>query len=257
MGIVVTEKQYLRGTACGAFLAALLGLQGCASVAADMDNGPSDPLEGLNRAVYRFNEGLDKAVIKPLAEGYQAIAPAPLNRGITNIFSNLDDLASAANNLLQFKLGRAASDVGRVAVNTTIGMAGFFDVASNMDMPRYGEDFGQTLGTWGFEPGAFIVLPVLGPTTVRDGVGLVADWYMDPITYIDHDVVRWSIRGLEIVDKRADLLGASRVLEQAALDPYAFMRDAYLQHRRSQVYDGNPPPEPDFMPDAAQGPARP
>jgi phospholipid-binding lipoprotein MlaA len=120
-----------------------------------------------------------------------------------------------------------------------------------MDMPKYGEDFGQTLGTWGFEPGAFIVLPVLGPSSVRDGVGLVADWYLDPVTYVEDDQTRWAIRGLDIVDTRADLLGASRVLDQAALDPYAFMRDAYLQRRRSQVYDGNPPPEPDFFPEPA------
>jgi phospholipid-binding lipoprotein MlaA len=250
----VIEKQSMRRMAVSVILGAVLGLQGCASVTAE---GPYDPLEGLNRAVYRFNEGLDKAVIKPLAEGYQAITPAPVNRGITNFFNNLDDVASAANNLLQLKLGRAASDVGRVAINTTIGVGGFFDVASNMDLPRYGEDFGQTLGTWGFEPGAFIVLPVLGPSSVRDGIGLVADWYLDPITYVEDDTVRWSIRGLEIVDKRADLLGASRVLEQAALDPYVFMRDAYLQRRRSKVYDGNPPPEPDFLPDSGQGPAKP
>jgi phospholipid-binding lipoprotein MlaA len=233
----------VRRLAVAAVLGIMAGLSGCASVEEGYRD-PRDPLEGWNRAVYRFNEGLDKAVIKPLAEGYNAITPAPVNRGVTNIFSNLDDIGSAANNLLQLKFGRAASDVGRVAVNTTLGIGGFFDVASNMDLPHYGEDFGQTLGTWGFEPGAFIVLPVLGPTTVRDGIGLVGDMYVDPVHYIEDDTVRWSVRGLELVDKRADLLGASRVLEQAALDPYAFMRDAYLQQRRDKVYDGNPPPEP-------------
>lgn len=240
----MTERQRWRRTAVVLVMGAVAGLSGCASMT-DEYGEPSDPLEGWNRAVYRFNEGLDKAVIKPLAKGYNAITPAPVNRGITNIFGNLEDVGSAVNNLLQFKFGRAASDVGRVAVNTTIGIAGFFDVASNMDLPHYGEDFGQTLGTWGFEPGAFIVLPVIGPTTVRDGIGLVADWYVDPIHYIEDDTVRWSIRGLDLVDTRADLLGASRVLEQAALDPYVFMRDAYLQQRRSKVYDGNPPPEPE------------
>jgi phospholipid-binding lipoprotein MlaA len=225
-------------------LVTALALPGCATTGEDYQD-PNDPLEGINRAVYRFNDSLDKVLIKPLAEGYNAFMPAPLNRGVTNFFSNLDDVSSAVNNLLQLKLGRAATDVGRVAVNTTVGVVGFIDVASNLDLPKYGEDFGQTLGTWGFSPGPFIVLPVLGPSTVRDGVGLVADWYLDPVTYIEDDTVRWSVRGLDLVDTRADMLGASRVLEQAALDPYAFMRDAYLQHRRSLVYDGNPPPEPE------------
>lgn len=233
----ILSKRLLLALALGAMVA----LQGCAS------NGyqdPADPFEGFNRVVYRFNDGLDKAIVKPLAQGYNAVMPAPLNRGVTNFFSNLDDIGSAVNNLLQLKLGRAASDVGRVAVNTTIGVLGFFDVASNMDLPKYGEDFGQTLGTWGFGPGPYIVLPLLGPSSVRDGVGLVADWYLDPVNYIDDSTVRWSVKGLRLVDRRAGLLGASRVLEQAALDPYAFVRDAYLQQRRSKVYDGNPPPEP-------------
>jgi len=225
-------------------LGACLSLSGCATTSGDGYQEPNDPLEGLNRAVYRFNDGLDKVLIKPLAQGYNAVMPAPANRGVTNFFSNLQDVGSAVNNLLQLKLGRAASDVGRVVVNSTVGVAGFVDVASNMDLPKYGEDFGQTLGAWGFEQGPYIVLPLLGPSSVRDGVGLVADWYLDPVSYVEDDTVRWSLRGLDVVDTRADLLGASRVMEQAALDPYAFVRDAYLQHRRSQVYDGNPPPEP-------------
>lgn len=224
-------------------LVAALALPGCATTGNDYQD-PADPLEGFNRVMYRFNDGLDRVLIKPLAQGYQAIMPAPLDRGVTNFFNNLEDIASAANNLLQLKPGRAASDLGRVAVNTTVGLAGFVDVASNLDLPRYDEDFGQTLGTWGLEPGPFIVLPVLGPTTLRDGVGRVADWYLDPVNYIEDDTVRWSLKGLELIDTRADLLNASRVFDQAALDPYAFMRDAYLQRRRSLVYDGNPPPEP-------------
>jgi phospholipid-binding lipoprotein MlaA len=243
----------LRVPALSAVLAAAIALQGCASIEREYAE-PNDPLEGLNRAVYQFNEGLDKVVIKPLAEGYQAITPTPVDRGITNFFNNLDDVVSAVNNLLQFKFRRAASDVGRVAVNSTLGVAGFFDVATNMDLPRYDEDLGQTLGTYGFEPGPFIVLPLLGPTTVRDGIGRVGDWYIDPISYLEDDSTRWALRGLDIVDTRADLLGASRVMEQAALDPYAFMRDAYLQRRRNQVYDGNPPPEPDFSTEGAASP---
>jgi phospholipid-binding lipoprotein MlaA len=221
-------------------LGLMLGLAGCAT-APDAD--PRDPLEGFNRGAYSFNELLDRAILKPLAGGYNYITPAPVNQGVTNFFNNLRDVRSAINNLLQFKIGRAFSDVGRVAVNSTVGILGLFDVASNMNLPRYDEDFGQTLGVWGVGSGPYIVLPVLGPTSGRDGVGLVADWFADPLNYIEDDTVRRSLKGLNIIDTRADLLNASRVLDQAALDPYAFVRDAYLQRRESLVYDGNPPAE--------------
>jgi len=220
-------------------LAGSLGLAGCASN--DPFADPRDPFEGFNRAMYQFNDALDTAVIKPLGQGYNAIVPAPVNRGVTNFFNNIEDVTSAVNNLLQFKVGRAVSDVGRVAVNSTVGIAGLFDVASNMDLPRYDEDFGQTLGSWGVASGPYIVLPVLGPSSGRDTVGRVADWFTDPLNYLEDDTLRWSLKGLDIVDTRADLLNASRVLDEAALDPYAFVRDAYLQKRRDAVYDGNPP----------------
>lgn len=241
------NKRYQRLRAACTLAAATSVMAGCATTGDDYRD-PRDPLESFNRVMYRFNSDLDTAVLKPLGRGYNAIMPAPLNRGVTNFFDNLADVGSAVNNLLQLKVGRAATDVGRVLVNTTVGVAGFMDVASNMDLPKYGEDFGQTLGTWGVEPGPYIVLPVLGSSTVRDGVGLVADWYLDPVTYIEDDPVRWSVRGLDVVDTRADLLNASRVLEQAALDPYAFVRDAYLQRRNNQVHDGNPPPEAEVWP---------
>lgn len=223
-------------------LALTLSLGGCASVD-ELDRDPGDPLEPINRVVYRFNDGLDKVLIKPLAKGYRAITPKPVDRGVTNFFGNLGDVGSAVNNMLQLKLGRAANDVGRVLVNTTVGIVGVMDVASNLDMPKSGEDFGQTLGTWGFGNGFYLVLPVLGPSSARDTVGLVADWYLDPVTYVEGGEVRWSLVGLRLIDHRADLLGSSRVLEQATWDPYAFVRDAYLQKRRNDVYDGNPPPE--------------
>ena len=184
---------------------------------------------------------VDEAVLKPLAGGYAYITPDIVDRGITNFFDNLRDVRSAINNLLQLKIGRAFSDVGRVAINSTIGILGLMDVASNMNLPSYKEDFGQTLGVWGFDSGPFIVLPLFGPSSARDGVGLVADWFTDPVTYIEDDTLRWSLRGLNIVDTRADLLNASRVVDEGALDPYAFIRDAYLQRRQTQVYDGNPP----------------
>ncbi|MEJ1298925.1 MAG: VacJ family lipoprotein [Candidatus Sedimenticola sp. (ex Thyasira tokunagai)] len=222
----------------------LLLLTGCATTSDYQD--PRDPIEGFNRAMYSFNEALDEALITPLAEGYRAITPAPLDRGISNFFGNLADVGSAINNLLQFKLKRAASDVGRVLVNSTVGILGFFDVASNMNMQKYGEDFGQTLGAWGAGPGPYIVLPILGPSSGRGIFGIVVDWYTDPVTYVTPNSRRYALVALRGVDKRADLLGASRVMEEAALDPYEFSRDAHLQKRRNDIYDGNPPPDPDF-----------
>lgn len=222
-------------------LAGSLVLGGCASNPELAD--PRDPLEGFNRAMFSLNDMLDRALFRPLAEGYQLIVPAPVDKGVTNFFNNLEDVTTAINNLLQFKIGRAANDLGRVLVNTTLGIGGLFDVASNMDLPRHEEDFGQTLGTWGVASGPYLVLPIIGSTSGRDAVGVVVDWFTDPLTYVQDDTLRWSLRGLDFVDTRADLLSASRVVDQAALDPYAFVRDAYLQRRRSSVYDGNPPPE--------------
>lgn len=227
-----------RGTAIALILGLAIGLAGCAT---GPDRDPRDPLEDFNRAAYSFNDLLDRALLEPLGQGYNYITPAPVNRGVTNFFNNLRDIRSALNNLLQFKVGRAFSDVGRVAVNSTVGILGFMDVASNMNLPRYDEDFGQTLGVWGFGSGPYIVLPFFGPSSGRDGIGLVVDWFTDPVTYIQDDATRHVVRGLDIVDRRADLLSASRVLEQAALDPYAFIRDAYLQRRENLVFDGNPP----------------
>lgn len=224
--------------------AMFLVLTGCATTEDYRD--PRDPIEGFNRAMYDFNDALDRAIIKPLAEGYKAVVPAPVDKGISNFFSNLADVGSAINNLLQFKLQHAVSDVGRVLVNTTIGILGFMDVASNMNMEKRGEDFGQTLGAWGVGPGPYIVLPVLGPTSGRGIFGMVVDWYTDPVRYVKPNHWRNSLIVLRGIDKRADLLGASRVLEEAALDPYEFSRDAYLQKRRNDVYDGNPPPEPEM-----------
>ncbi|MES9856092.1 MAG: VacJ family lipoprotein [Sedimenticola sp.] len=217
---------------------------GCASTSGYQD--PRDPIEGFNRAMYSFNDALDEALITPLAEGYQAITPAPVDRGISNFFGNLADVGSAINNLLQFKLKHAASDVGRVLVNSTVGILGFIDVASNMNMQKYGEDFGQTLGAWGAGPGPYIVLPILGPSSGRRVFGIVVDWYTDPVSYVTPNSRRNALVALRGIDKRADLLGASRVMEEAALDPYEFSRDAYLQKRRSDVYDGNPPLDPEF-----------
>ncbi len=224
----------------GLVLAVVLVLTGCASTSGT-ERDPRDPIEPFNRAMYKFNDVVDRGVFTPIAKGYRAITPAPVDTGITNFFGNLSDVGSAINSLLQFKMKQAASDISRLLVNTTVGLFGFFDVASNMNLEKHGEDFGQTLGAWGVGPGPYIVWPLLGPSSGRDTVGMVGDWYTDPVTYVDHVPTRNSFAGVRVIDKRADLLGASSVVEEAALDEYEFTRDAYLQKRHNDVYDGNPP----------------
>jgi phospholipid-binding lipoprotein MlaA len=234
------RKGEMTGFARLFLVTAVVVLAGCAT---SDSRDPRDPIEPFNRVVYEFNDTLDRILIKPVAKGYRAIMPSPVDRGVTNFFSNLSDVGSAINNLLQFKLKRAASDVSRVLVNSTVGVLGFFDVASNMNLEKNGEDFGQTLGAWGVGPGPYIVLPVLGPSDGRDTIGLVVDWYTDPVTYVDPTRLRNGLIVLRGIDKRADLLGASRVVEEAALDKYEFIRDSYLQKRSNAVHDGNPPEE--------------
>lgn len=216
---------------------------GCSSVP-DEYRDPRDPLESYNRGMHDFNTGFDDVLLKPVAKGYKAITPDPLDRGITNFFNNIADVTSAVNNLLQFKLSRFGSDIGRVTTNSTVGLLGFFDVATNMGLPSYKEDFGQTLGYWGGDPSPYLVLPILGPSTVRDTVGLTGDILVDPFFSVEKNTIYWGFIALRVVDTRADLLTASKILEAAAVDPYSFVRDAYLQRRRNQIYDGNPPPDP-------------
>ncbi len=204
-----------------------------------------DPLEGLNRGVYKFNDVADKAVFKPVATVYKTITPSPIRTGINNFFGNINTFISTINNLLQFKFSNAFSEAGRFAINTTFGIGGLIDLASMDNIPKYKEDFGQTLGYWGVGNGAYLVLPILGPSTVRDTTGLVVDTVaFNPISYLhDNDGVAASnvLWGAQFIDKRAELLPASDLLDSASLDPYAFMRDAYLQRRASQVQDGHAP----------------
>jgi len=222
--------------------ALMLLASGCASTPKELRD-PRDPWEPVNRAVYRFNTDFDNAFMKPIAKGYQKVTPEPVDRGVTNFFDNIADVTSAVNNLLQFKLARAGSDVGRVAVNSTVGFLGFVDVATNMGIPSYKEDFGQTLGYWGYSPGPYVVLPLLGPSSARDTIGFAGDVVVDPFFSIRKNQIYWGAIGLRAIDQRADLLTAGAVFEEAALDPYSFLRDAYLQRRRHEVYDGDPPDE--------------
>jgi phospholipid-binding lipoprotein MlaA len=220
-------------------VAALAGsLGGCAT-----SGNSKDPIEGFNRAMYGFNEAVDTVLIKPVARGYDAVLPTPVRTGVTNFFGNIADLFIGVNNLLQGKPDQAVSDFGRVLVNSTIGVLGIIDWASDMGMEKHEEDFGQTFGRWGVGDGAYVVLPILGPRTVRDAAGLVLDVAADPVTNIDHVPTRNTLMALRIVDTRADMLPADKVIEEAALDKYSYVRDGYLQRRRNLIHDGNPPRE--------------
>lgn len=213
-------------------------LTGCAS-----SGNPKDPIEGFNRAMFAFNEGLDSAILKPVATGYEAVLPSPIRTGVTNFFGNIDDLFIGVNNLLQGKVPEAFSDLGRVAINTTIGLLGVLDVASEAGLEKHDEDFGQTFGRWGVGNGAYVVIPFFGPRNVRDTVGLVLDVAADPVANHEPARVRDAALVLRVVNDRANLLPADKVVEEAALDKYSYMRDAYLQRRRNQIHDGNPPRE--------------
>ena len=220
-------------------LLASLVLSGCATTG---HYNPNDPLESVNRGIYKFNDTLDKAIIKPVAKAYNAALPEPAKNMVTNFFSNLDDVIVTLNSLLQLKFAQAASDGSRVVFNSTFGIFGLFNFADRLE--KHNEDFGQTLGYWGVGSGPYIVLPILGPSSVRDGVGLYADSRTGMIGHIDHIPTRNQIYMTNVISTRAGLLEQEKVLEEAAaIDRYAFIRDAYLQRRKSLVYDGDPPRE--------------
>lgn len=219
---------------------ALAALAGSASVHA-AERQAHDPYEGWNRAMFAVNEGIDTVIAKPLAKGYDQVAPTPVRAAVGNFFGNIADLMIGVNNLIQGKPGDALNDWGRVLVNTTIGIGGTFDVASEMGLDKHNEDFGQSLGAWGVGEGAYLFWPVIGPRTVRDTAGFAVDSWADPLWYTSPvDTRNWLV-GSRFVDTRAALLPTDRIVEEAAIDKYAYIRDAYLQHRRNAVHDGNPP----------------
>lgn len=235
------QKKRLRlRIACLAVSVSLLA--GCAT-----GTNPRDPFESFNRGVYSFNENLDKAILKPTAEAYRAVLPQFIRSSVSNFFSNINDVVVALNNFLQGKFTAAYSDLGRVAINSTIGLLGLFDVASEAGIEKHDEDFGQTLGRWGVAEGPFLMLPFLGPSTGRDTVGRFVDYHADLVTYVDPSRSRNQMWAGRTVNRRSELLDASTVLQTAALDPYEFVRDAYLQRRRSLIYDGSPPAEREFV----------
>ena len=233
-------------------------LTACATVDGPTDQ--NDPFESYNRAIYEFNDSLDKYVLKPVAEGYDAITPNPVQKGISNFFSNLDDVLVLINDILQLKPTQAASDTGRIIINSTFGLLGLIDWASDIGLEKHNEDFGQTLGYWGTPSGPYFMLPFLGPSTIRDTSGLVVDsTYFDPIYKELHEdfpppsreneTAVWGMTVLNKVDIRAKLLKAEKVLDEAALDRYTYIREAYLQSRQNKVYDGNPPEDTEFSED--------
>jgi len=224
-------------------LCAVLLLAGTLAGCATSGGNPADPLEPLNRAVFGFNDAADRAVMKPVARAYRAVLPGAVRTGVSNFFSNLEDIWISMNDVLQGKFQQGVDDFGRFLFNSTFVIAGIFDFASELGFPKHNEDFGQTLGSWGVGSGAYLVLPILGPSTIRDGFGLLLDTQADLVFRIDGVPVHNSLYATRAIGARANLLDASSVIEQAALDKYAFVRDAWLQRRRDLVYDGDPPRE--------------
>ena len=218
-------------------LLALL-MTACASTQT-ASSDPRDPFENYNRSMFRFNTSLDENVIKPVASGYADYVPSFIRTAVGNFFGNLGDVWTALNNYLQGKVRDGTSDVGRVALNSTFGLLGVIDVATTMGLPKHDEDFGQTLGVWGVKSGPYLVLPFFGASTVRDGVAKPVDLlYGDALNYVGSQRFENTSRVLRVIDDRAAFLGSSSLMESAALDPYQFYRDAYLQRREARVRDG-------------------
>jgi len=239
----MTERTFKRQGIKKGLMAGCVALCLSAAAAHAGDN-PDDPWEGFNRTIFSFNKFADTYVLKPVAKGYDWVTPDPVDDGVSNVFDNLGETKNFLNDVLQFKFADAGTDVMRFVINSTVGVLGVFDVASGWGFDRNEEDFGQTLAAWGVGSGPYVVLPFLGPSTVRDGIGLFPDYYSVPQAYIDHDETRWSVYIVDAVDTRADLLAAEELIQG---DEYSFIRDVYLQRREFLVTDGAV--EDDFVSD--------
>ena len=223
-----------------ALLALIMMLSaGCATT--QQAEGVNDPLEGYNRAMFAANGMLDTVILKPVTVVYDTILPPPINQGITNFFSNLNEISVIFNDLAQFKFQQAWEDTGRFLLNSTVGVAGIFDIAGMAGLEKHHEDFGQTLAVWGVESGPYLILPIFGPSSTRDVFRFATYAYTDPVGHINDVPTRNRLWGLNFVDHRAALLSADKVLEEAALDKYVYVREAYLQYRMNLVHDGEPP----------------
>jgi phospholipid-binding lipoprotein MlaA len=249
---VTSERRLVVALVLGALAAALAG---CTTIQ-QARAGPGqklDPWENFNRKIFAFNEGLDQHLLKPVATAYVNVVPQPVRISVGNFFGNIRDAWSGVNNVLQGKFQKAADDMTRVGTNTVFGMFGAIDVAAEMGFDHNYEDFGQTLGRWGFGAGAYLVIPVLGPSSVRDAVALPLDVSASPAWLINDGSTKLGVSVLSLVNTRASLLGATNVIDEISLDKYTFIRDAYLQRRRSLVFDGDVPEQPDQQ--GAAGPA--
>jgi len=243
-------QRFVRGAAVLVVMTCVIGLGGCASTGTPPDE-THDPFEGMNRSVFGFNKALDENLLGPISRGYTTVTPEPARDAIFNFFDNLAYLTTVANQFLQGKFERGLEDTGRFVVNSTFGLAGFIDFASGVGMPRNQEDFDQTLAVWGVPPGPYLEVPLLGPNTVRGIPGIVADaltdiktWFGSPYDY--------AATGVNIVETRARLEGAIKLRDRSALDPYTFQREAFMQRRRSLIFDGNPPLDDGGAPSATQ-----
>ncbi|KFG95733.1 ABC transporter [Burkholderia paludis] len=213
-------------------VAAVAALSGCATVQTPTKG---DPLEGFNRTMYKFNDTVDTYALKPVAKGYQYVVPQPVRDSVTNFFSNIGDVYVAANNIVQLRIADGVGDIMRVVINTVFGVGGLFDVATIAKLPKHTADFGITMGRYGVPSGPYLVLPLLGPSTLRDTAGLGVDYVGNPLTYVKPDGVSWGLFGVNLVNTRSNLLGAGDVLDAAALDKYSFVRNAYLQRRQMLI----------------------
>jgi len=221
--------------ALNSLIVASILISGCAT-------GPNshDPLEPMNRKIYKFNETLDQIIVRPAAKAYTSFVPSLVRTGVRNVFTNLGVINTTFNDLLQLKIRNVPVGIARFTSNLILGVGGMFDVATEMGIPYYQEDFGQTLGYWGFDSGPYIVLPLLGPSSVRDSLSKPVDFYLDPASHVSDDPTRWGITGLRIVDTRSKYLNSESMLSNSALDQYSFVRDSWLQRREHQIRDGAP-----------------
>lgn len=226
--------------------AALVSILTMSLTACATATNPRDPWENWNRDVQSFNDQVDAYVMKPVANGYKWVAPGFVDRGVTNFFSNIDDIGVFLNDFLQLKPLQGGQDAGRFLINSIAGIGGLFDVATELDLPKHKEDFDQTLAVWGVPSGPYLVLPLLGPSTPRGVGGLVGDSATNPLNYIAPMAIPWLSGALNVTDQRADVQSASKILDAAAHDRYEFIRNAYFQERADKIYDGNPPLDEDL-----------
>ena len=225
-------------------VAIVIFASGCATTGAYDER---DPLEGFNRGVNSFNQGIDKVLFNPLGKLYRAITPDFVDKGITNFFSNLNEIAVVANDILQIKIHQAFSDAARFVFNSTLGLLGFFDVSSTMGFDKHNEDFGQTLGVWGVGSGPYLMAPFFGPTTLRDATGFIVDQgILNPVFYLESDELRAGLLALNYIDVKSDLLSANKLIGDAALDEYEFTKNAYFDRRETLINDGVASPLPNF-----------